>query len=133
MILYLEFRNGYQRLAAVDTRSAVFLERRRDRGEFAALAAAKRKFGLARRHPTAIVAAVFPEGSPEVSWSTVRAAIAVANALGFAWNVPVAGVLADGLDAKQLATAIRAAAQHAKPEARLTAHYNGEPNITKAK
>ena len=40
MILYLEFRNGYQRLAAVDTRSAVFLERRRDRGEFAALAAA---------------------------------------------------------------------------------------------
>lgn len=133
MILYLEFRNGYQRLAAVDAQSAAFLTRRQDRGEFAALAAAKRKFGLAKRPPAAVVASVFPEGSPDVSWSTVRAAVAVANALAFAWGVPAAGLMVDGLDEPSLAAAVRAAAKSAKPDARLSAKYNGEPNITKAK
>lgn len=133
MILYLEFRNGYQRLGAVGARTAEFLECRRDRGEFAALAEAKAKFGLSRRRPTAVVAAVFPDGSPEVSWSTVRAAVSVANALGFAWGVPVVGIRAEGLDEPSLTAAIRTATATAKPTARLHARYDGEPNITKAK
>jgi hypothetical protein len=132
MILYLEFRNGYQRLGAVGARTAEFLECRRDRGEFAALAEAREKFGLARRRPAAIVAAVFPEGSPEVSWSTVRAAVSVANALGFAWGVPVVGVRPDGLEEAALAVAVRTAAAKAAPTARLHARYDGEPNITKS-
>lgn len=131
MILYLEFRNGRQRLGLVGGGRAAWLRRRQDRGEFAALSAAGRQFGLARRRPTAVVAAVFPQGAPDVSWSTVRTAVAMANALAFAWDVPAVGMNPDGLDDEALLKAIAAAAKKARRGARLAARYSGEPHITK--
>ena len=133
MIFYLEFRNGRQRLGFVGSGRATWLERRQDRGEFAALAAAGRRFGLARHRPTVVVAAVFPQGAPDVSWSTVRAAVAMANALAFAWGVPAVGTNPDGLDDEALLKAVRAAAKKARRGARLSARYSGEPHITKPK
>lgn len=133
MILYLEFRNGRQRVGLLGARSARFVSLAGDRGEFAALAAAKRKFGLARRRPDTVVVAVFPHGSPEVSWSTVRAAVAMGNALAFAWGVPAVGVNPEGLGDGAFVAAVRTAAAKAKPDARLSARYSGEPNITVSK
>jgi hypothetical protein len=130
MIFYLEYRNDGQRLGLVGARSARWLSRSVRRGELAALAAARRQFGLARRRPQAVAAAIFPQGSPEVSWSTVRAVVAVGNALAFAWGVPAVGVNPTGLDEDALAKAIRTAVKRAEPEARLSARYSGEPNIT---
>ena len=132
MIIYLEFRNGYQRLGAVDSVSSAFVESRVDRGEFVALDDALRRVLAPGQTPTAVVAAVFPEGSPDVSWSTVRTVVSVANALAFAWHVPASGLNVEGLDEPALTAAIRAAAT-AAPDARLTARYNGEPNITTSK
>lgn len=133
MILYIEFRNGYQKIGAVDDASAAFFESHHDRGEFVAVSEAMLSKAELSTAPTAVVAAVFPEGSPDVSWSTVRTAVSVANALAFAWHVPAVGICVEGLDESSLAAAVRTAAASAQPDSRLSARYNGEPNITKPK
>jgi hypothetical protein len=82
------------------------------------------------------VAVVLPgedsPGSPErLSWSTVRAAVSMANSLAFAWGVPAVRVPAltdDELVAR--ASEVIAAAEATD---RVSAFYDGEPNITKPK
>lgn len=80
-------------------------------------------------------------GERNMSWSTVRAAVALGNALAFAWDVPAvriedsrqeAGEGEDGRDAALRDEATRAL-REAAPDARVSATYDGEPNITKPK
>ncbi len=130
MILYLEFRNRRQRLALVHDDGVQWLEHEGERGELVALKEIGEHFG--GKTPTAVVTAVFPEGDKEVSWSTIREAIAVANALAFAWGVPAIGV-PYSQDEAELLDAIRLATKNASPEAHVTAAYNGEPNVTMKK
>lgn len=68
------------------------------------------------------------------SWSTMRAAVSAANALAFAWNVPVCEVpvTGDENDAQLVALALAAAAQTKVGRWAYPA-YGGEPNITVSK
>ncbi len=88
------------------------------------------------------VAVVLPdhEAEPErnMSWSTIRAAVALGNALAFAWSVPAvrisAGARSGGGSADEdLRQAASEALAAAGPEDRVSAKYDGEPNITKPK
>lgn len=86
-----------------------------------------------------------------MSWSTVREAVALANALAFAWNVPAVRI--DGAKCgktredrakrncltpydcsdEDLRESAKAALEGAASDARVSATYDGEPNITKPK
>src|SRR3989339_868255 len=82
------------------------------------------------------VAAVLPtvEKQQEVgmTWSSVRGAVALANALAFARDVPAVQIdPAD--DDRILAEAAVVAVSLAEPQAIVRADYNGQPNITRPK
>jgi hypothetical protein len=133
MVLYLDFRNESQVIGLIGEESADWLENAGRRLEFTALAEADRRFGLAKDRPQTVVAAVWPNGGADVSWSTARTAVAVANALAFAWGVPAVGLEVEGLGRVELAAAIRSAAKDAGADARLSVSYSGDPNITAPK
>lgn len=70
----------------------------------------------------------------DVSWSGIRAGIAAANALGFAWGVPVVEVAVQGDETPAMvASLVREAAKEAKKGSHVTPLYDGEPNITTPK
>ena len=105
-------------------------------GGFGPLAKAFKAFGLRRRPPRAVVAALYDRaaGAPHVPWSVVRAAVAAANTLAFAWNVPVAAIRLSGRESRdEVAALALAAAAKAPPGEWISAVYSGEPNISKAK
>lgn len=79
-----------------------------------------------------------------MSWSTVRAAVALANALAFAWGVPAVSVIAgegtEGAEAVEgeeenviLSKRSIEALKEVPVDARVSATYDGEPNITRPK
>lgn len=83
---------------------------------------------LGARHPEGI-AAVTGGHDRNATWSSVRATVAAANALAFAWGVPAVGIEAaddDGALAQRAHDAIAAAARGS----RVSAVYDGKPNIT---
>jgi hypothetical protein len=135
MILFLDIKNDGAVAGAVDAEGAKWVSVAGDRAGLRALAKAKTVFGLARRKPTSVVVSMnAPDATRDVSWSGIRAGVATANALAFAWGVPVAGVLVSGDESKdELARRVRAAAESAKKGIWVAAAYDGEPNITVAK
>jgi hypothetical protein len=138
MILYLDIRRDHVALAAVDAKSAKWLDLKGDNKVGAALAKAKLSLGIGRRKPKAVVVAVnAADATPEtrnVSWSGIRQGIATANALAFAWGVPVCSLEVRGDEARTaLREPILTAAKKAKDGVWVRAAYDGEPNITVAK
>ncbi|HCC21897.1 hypothetical protein A2480_00620 [Candidatus Uhrbacteria bacterium RIFOXYC2_FULL_47_19] len=82
------------------------------------------------------VAAVLPttERQQEVgmTWSSVRGAVALVNALAFARDVPAVRI--DPADNDEiLVEAAVVAVSLAEPQAIVRADYNGQPNITRPK
>jgi hypothetical protein len=140
MILYLDLRNARQRLGLVTDKEDDWLESAGRRGEHAALDAAAAKFELGLKMPRLVVVATWPNGcggdgtmvwDDDVSWSTARAAVAMGNALGFAWGVPVVAHERFGeMTSTELAEAARLLGRGAASDARIGAVYSGEPNIT---
>jgi hypothetical protein len=81
--------------------------------------------------------AVFERGqnaAMPASWSTMRAAVAFANACAFAWRAPAFSVSVSGdEDTAVLIEKVMRGAKTAKYGTWLRSAYGGEPNITKAK
>ena len=76
------------------------------------------------------------EARGQVSWSAMRAAVAAANTLAFAWGVPVLKIVSNGGETREeLAAAAREASAKAVPgqQVWLKPAYGGEPHITKPK
>lgn len=135
MILYLDLRNDRFSFAAIEAKRATWVRTPGAVSVGGSLAKALKAFGMPKKRPTAV--AVAAGGDPalrNVSWSTVRAAIAAANALALAWNVPVATVPVRGDEtADEVEAMVREAAKVAKRGVWASARYSGEPTITKAK
>lgn len=135
MILFLDFRNDRMAVARIAPKDArwVVVPGRTLAGK--AVEKAMKAFGMPAKKPTSIAVAVGGEkGVRDVSWSTVRAAIAAANALAFAWRVPIVPVPVRGDETRaDLEARARASAKGAKIGTWASARYSGEPTITKAK
>ena len=100
------------------------------------VAKARAAFGLNRKAPEAVVVAMNAPGATarDVSWSGVRAGVALANALAFAWGIPVGAIAVNGDEPPEAIAALaRESAGRAEPGIWVTARYSGEPNITKPK
>ncbi|MEA3248734.1 MAG: hypothetical protein U9Q03_00050 [Patescibacteria group bacterium] len=69
----------------------------------------------------------------DMSWSTVRAAVSMANGLAFAWGVPAVRISGEGEDDDDLVGEASDRLRKADPDSRVSATYDGEPNITKPK
>lgn len=82
-----------------------------------------------------MVALVSRSGSArDASWSAVRAAVATANALAFAWGVPAVTLPVDGAETNsEIGRLASVALRKAGKRARARAIYDGEPNITQPK
>ncbi|HTK05482.1 MAG TPA: hypothetical protein VL500_07890 [Candidatus Eisenbacteria bacterium] len=135
MILFLDLRNDRFSFAAIEAKRTKWVRTPGAVSVGGSLAKALKAFGMPKRRPTAVIVAA--GGDPalrNVSWSTVRAAVAAANALALAWNVPVASMPVNGdEEPAMLEKMIRAAAKGAKRGVWASARYSGEPTITKAK
>ncbi len=134
--LYLDFRNDKVTLAAIGAKASRWIALPAGTPVGRAVDAAIRRLGFRSRKPACVaVAAGGPREKRNVSWSTVRAGVAAANALAFAWNVGVTDVLVDGDETRQALEAMvfAACARMAPGEGWASALYSGEPTITKAK
>lgn len=135
MVLFLDANNAGSRMALVDERGAKWVAVAEDRAGLLTFAKARAKFKLGRNNVHAVVVAMnAPGATRDVSWSGVRAGVATANALAFAWGVPVAAVAVHGDETEAaLADRSREAAANAVPGEWVHASYSGEPNITTPK
>jgi hypothetical protein len=136
-ILVLDYHNRGFRFGAVGAARSRWLEKvAPTAGSFRPLAAAFKEFGLPRQRPSVIVVALGDRsaGAEHVSWSTVRAAIATANTLAFAWQVPCVAARVRGTETTdELAVLARQVAVKAPVGNWVQAAYDGEPHITMAK
>jgi hypothetical protein len=140
MILLIDFRNESLGYAAVSAKGrgadqAVWHRTAPSTNNLSELASAMAKIGLSGRKPESIVVTlVSRSGSVKVSWSVIRTAVAAANTLAFAWNVPVAPLSVSGDEPpERLEEMARKAASSAKLGGWVSAVYGGEPSISKAK
>lgn len=135
MILFLDFTNETARVAAVGAKGAKWVAAPTGRGVFRAFDKARRSKGFPKGKPTCVAVTLSAKGiARDVSWSTVRAGVAMANGLAFAWGVPSVAVGVTGAESPdELVIATRAAAKTAKKGKWVSATYSGEPTITVAK
>ncbi len=137
MVLIIDLTNDRLAFGAADGRTGSWLSLPPSRGVHAALDQALKKFGLDRRPAEAVVLVKYgaAEAAGRISWSLVRAGVALANTLAFAWNVPVASLLrpAGVPDGQALAAAAWKLSQGARTGEWAGAVYSGEPNITRSK
>lgn len=129
MYLVIDFERGRQAAGLVTKGAAKAVVSAAEGGGFEVLKKAVAAFKLRTRRPDGIVVHVGHEGR-DVTWSTVRAAVAAGNALAFALGVPVAAVSqapAEGEDAYDFC---RARLSGVAEGEWAKAAYNGEPNIT---
>ncbi len=135
MILFLDFTNETARVAAVGAKGAMWVSAPTGRGVFRAFDKARRSKGFPKGKPSCVAVALSAKvASRDVSWSTVRAGVAMANGLAFAWGVPSVAVVVTGAESPdELAAAARVAAKKAKKDVWVSATYSGEPTITVAK
>lgn len=135
MILFLDFRNDSMSVARITSKDARWVAAPGRTPAGKAVEKAMKAFGMPAKKPTSVAVAVGGEkGVRDVSWSTVRAAIAAANALAFAWRVPIVPVPVRGDESRAATeTLVRAASKGAKIGTWASARYSGEPTITKAK
>ena len=125
-MILLDYRNESNRVGLIDAKKSRWIEGF-DRSGFPALAKA---LAIAGKKPKAIGVTV----RQHASWSTMRAAVAAANALAFAWNVPVCEVPVSGEESDHLLAA-EALGAAGMAEAGRWAYpaYGGEPTITAPK
>lgn len=135
MILFLDFRNDRLSIARIAAKDAQWVAVPGGTPAGKAVEKAMKAFGMPAKKPASVAVAVGGErGVRDVSWSTVRAAIAAANALAFAWRVPIVPVPVCGDEPRTaIESLVRAAAKGAKIGTWASARYSGEPTITKAK
>lgn len=133
MILFFDLRNDGAAVGAIDASADRWISASGRRIGFRMLARARSMLG--GKKPSCVAVAMnASDARRDVSWSTVRAGVAMANALAFAWNVPAAEVrVAGGEPRKALAGLVRKAAKEAKKGRPVGAIYSGEPHITTAK
>ncbi len=132
MILFLDLRNNAAIAGVIDAKRDRWVSVKGQRAGFLVFSRAKKLLG--RKKPTCIVVAMGSGEKRDVSWSTIRAAVAMANAFAFAWNIPAVEMQVCGDESRtELATLVRSATKKAKKSHWVSASYNGEPNITKAK
>ncbi len=131
MILYIQFCDQGLVFGSLNQTAVVWKEYQANRDPFPSLAKAMKQFGTIR--PQRVVCGLpAKEGSLKSSWSTVRAAVAMANGLAFAWGVPAVSIEIDGQESKiELEEKIRSV--KFEPGSWVKATYSGEPNITKPK
>ncbi len=135
MTLLLDFGANWLRFGALDVKGVRWVETAAGTSAYHGLQRALAAFGLNRRRPDSIGVVQFTQrdGEPHVSWSTVRAAVAMGNTLAFAWNTPVFGVKLTGEETEAgIADKCRLAAGQAEPGRWAGALYDGEPNITRS-
>lgn len=138
MILAIDLSNERLAFGAIDGRGGRWLSASPSRGCHGPLARALHAFGFDRRPPSAVVLAEYDNGVGDaprrVSWSGIRAGVALANTLAFSWNAPVISMKLTGRpgDRELAAAAWRQAARAVKGDW-ARAVYGGEPNITKSK
>jgi len=101
----------------------------------AALAKAAKTFRFVKNKVSCVAVATGGDrATRDVSWSGIRAGIAAANALGFAWGVPVVEVVVRGDERPaESAALVKEAVAVAKKGSHVTPLYDGEPNITTPK
>lgn len=133
MILFLDFRNERQKVGLIGESKAEWRRHEGRRGEFELLAELAESLGLHRNPPSAVVAAVWPEGGDGVSWSSARTVVTVANALAFAWGVPAVGLDVGKISEDDLPEAIRKSVVGHVSGDRVHVTYSGDPNISKPK
>ncbi|MBI4457440.1 hypothetical protein HY633_00565 [Candidatus Uhrbacteria bacterium] len=81
-----------------------------------------------------IIARPSAEAIKKPTWSGIRSAVAIANALAFATGAKVGEIEISGQEKKSvLEAAVRAAAKKSKKGAWIEPRYSGEPNITTPK
>lgn len=141
MVLIIDFGNERLAFGAADGRRIKWFRTAAERGGVA-VAKALRALGFDRR-PPAMVAVMLEERRGvqagdrpvrRVSWSTVRAAVAAANTLAFAWNIPVVTLRpSDHPDDRHLSALVDKKAFRPKKGEWAAAVYSGEPNITRPK
>ncbi|MFH2062725.1 MAG: hypothetical protein ABIJ46_01065 [bacterium] len=133
MVLVIDYRNGQgDVLLAGDGPARRFGSPGRRDG-FVALAAALEAMGGAELTGVAtVLPAAARQSAESMTWSSVRGAVAMANALAFAKGVPAVRIEPDDSD-DRLAEAAVAAVASAEPDAIVSASYDGQPNITKPK
>ncbi len=135
MFLLLDIRNNYVTIAVIDAARDRRTTVTGERVGFRAFARAQTTL-LRGKKPScvAIVMNASADAVRDVSWSAVRAGVATANALAFAWSVPSVAVRVRGDESRSaLAELARAVVKKAKKGHWVTAAYFGEPNITTAK
>ena len=135
MILYLDFRNDTFFFAVIEDKKAKWVTEPGGTSAGGPLAKAFKEFDLLKKKPNCIALAMGGDmGKRNVSWSTVRAGVATANALALAWHIPVARIHVEGDETYAvLETLVREEAKKAKLGEWASAVYSGEPTITKAK
>lgn len=133
MILYIDIQKTKNTVGIIGARKAEWVTSASRGGVYALLEKVDVRFGIFTKRPTAIVVASGSEGR-DVSWSSVRTGVAVANTLAFTWKASVSEISLDVGDTnKEIATKVRRAAKQVTKKKWLKATYSGEPNITKAK
>lgn len=132
MVLFLLFGDQGLRIGAVGARQTKWF-RSAGRDPYPALG---RFIDFKGKRPVkAVVCGLAgPDSGWKASWSTVRASVAMANALALAWGVPVASLTISGQESEaELATAARRAAAKGKGKGWIQAQYSGQPHITRPK
>ena len=135
MIFFLALKNDISSFAAIDKKKVAWFSAHTDREGFYKLDGAFRKFGFLKKKPSSLAVALFQQKQPNnVSWSTIRAAVAMTNALALAWDIPLCSVLLTGEETKEeIIEKVRFVSLKAKKGEWVKAEYSGEPTITKAK
>jgi hypothetical protein len=133
MILVIDIANERTRAALIGARRSFWRTAPGRDGFFSLLAALKRSRRLPSRGAAGVIALVSRPGAVrDASWSAVRAAVATANALAFAWGVSAATLPIEGDESEsEIARLATTTLRQAGKRARATAAYDGEPNITK--
>lgn len=140
MMLIIDFTNEHHRICLLEGRTAKWFDEGASTGRYNLLSRVTKYCDRVEKYPRAIAVTlrvrnqkVEPQ-THNVSWSTIRAAVAMANTLAFAWNVKVVEVPVSGAETeKELIAAAKAAAEGGKKKVWVKAKYSGEPTITKAK
>jgi hypothetical protein len=127
MMLLLDYRNDGFRICVIEGKKGRWTDGAPVSAGFVVLDRVMKSLAKGRRKPRMIGVTV----SQAASWSTMRAAVASANGLAFAWNIPVIEVpVGEGFEDDALVAAARNVAS--RPRAGRWAYpaYGGEPHIT---
>ncbi len=132
MILIVDYRQNESRLLLADNGSV----RRFNEGPNTGFYQLQQVLDVLGDAKVEGVAVVLPDrddksNDNKMTWSAVRAAVTMGNSLAFAWGVPAVRLSPE--NEVGLAKAATKALDDADVNSRVSALYDGEPNITKPK